>query len=390
MAVGMDESSAVVACDPEHVLWSPSPRANRAGRLCADAIVFGMTLASWWVGFALLRDWPAVIAFLAGAALLLSIVAVGVAIHEAGHALAAHRAGMTLMAVQVFNLRLEARRRGWSASWRKSPMGSHVLAIHDLARPFRAQSMRHVSGGPLANAIACVAFAIAALLAPRPATTALALLAAWNGAICVANLVPFTRTLPTDGLQLLRWWRGIPDGHPALASTRAMAMSIAGVTADRLPAALTDRLARGSEHDRILARWIELKAHQNRGEWAGAAALADAVEKQFGALDAPVAKAYAELRELFDIEIAFSRALASGNAALLRATPLEKAAGASRWIPLRARGLLAAMAGDAAAVERLLAEAEREVEDGIDGASRISEATLRAAVRARLEAAAPA
>jgi Zn-dependent protease len=364
-------------------LWTPSPRANGAWSFAAHALGTLMVIASWMTALAVFRPLGSGVDVLASGAMIVLVIGATVAIHEAGHAIAASRAGMTVMVVQVFNVRLEARRRGWAWRWRKSPLGSHVWAVHDPSRPLRGQSLQHVAGGPLANAAAAFVFAVPAALLPEPWAPVLFVLAGWNAVMAVANLLPFTRRMPTDGLHLARWWHGIAEDHPSLKIPHVMALSISGVTADRLPAALVDSLAQGTPPERVVHRWIELTSHQNRGDWSAAEAMAEPIAQQYAALDAATAKALADLRVLIDIELAFSRALARGDAALLRTLPLQARTEAP-WIALRARALLAAFDGDAASAERLLAASERDVELRVDASARTAEHAMRAAVRERL------
>jgi len=367
-------------------LWTPSPRANSAWYLVANVGVTLMTAATLLTGLVVFRALGSGGAFLASGAMLALVLGASVAIHEAGHALAASRAGMTVMVAQVFNLRLEARRRGWEWRWLKSPLGSHVMAIHDPSRPLRGQSLRHIAGGPLANAVAGLAFALPAMLLPEPWAPMLFVLAGWNVTLALANLLPFTRRMPTDGLHLMRWWRGIAEDHPSLSMAHAVALSISGVTADRLPAALMESMAAGTPPMRVVHDWFELKARQNRGEWSEAEAMGEAIARDYAALDAASAKALAELRVLFDIEIAFSRALARGDVGSLPATLPDKRNDAP-WIILRGRALVAAFAGDFGQAERWLAESEREVERRVDLAACTSEGRMRAAVRAWMQSA---
>jgi hypothetical protein len=309
----------------------------------------------------------------------------GVVIHELGHAIAARRAGMVVLAIQVMRLRLEARRHGWTVRWTRSPFGGHVLAVHDPARPMREQYVALTWGGPAANAIACAAFTATAWWAPEPAWVVCVLAAGWNGVFALASLLPYEEGVPSDGLNLARWYAGMTENHPSLAVLRLVALSLSGVTSDRLPPEAIAALREDVPYERVVRCWSLLKAHQNRAEWSEATAMSAAIDAAFAALDDAHAQAMQPLRRLFDLELAFSRALAVADAPALDALPATDP-DEFTWIPLRVLALKAALAGDARAMDRQLDASAHAVEDQLDKAWRASEALMRDRVRASLRA----
>jgi hypothetical protein len=237
------------------------------------------------------------------------------------------------------------------------------------------------AGGPAANLLAAVVLgAIAGMLdSPwRNVVFAAAGLNAWLGLI---NLVPMVRVVPSDGLHLVRWWRGVPKDHPAHAAMRLLGLWCSGTRADQLPREAIEQLRSGAPNEQLFGLHIEMAALLARKEWAEAAGLIDRVESTCAALPPPMAKLLADSDVVLRQDLAFAEAMRDRSPAPidrlgdLRATP-------STWLVPRLLALKAALAGDVDACERWLAVNEREVADSRSAGSRAEEVVLRQAVRA--------
>ncbi|WP_420007532.1 hypothetical protein [Xanthomonas sacchari] len=314
------------------------------------------------------------------------------AIHEGGHVLAGRAIGMTVYRVHVGPLQLLARRRGWRIRWQRQRPGDNAGSVIAVPNPYaavRRQYLLLIAGGPLANLLAAAGCGVLAWhLGLGSSSGAFCTGAAvFNLAAGLVNLVPSqSPSGASDGLQLLRQAR--PRDPDALVDVLAElnGLSSRGVTADKLPAHRLALLADGDGW--FFYVWFTLKAMQNRGEWAHAAALQPDFEAQVATLSAPVAESWHTMIALLRCELAFSRAMAGEDAA----DPLDAALTADLdWaVPAlrpRCQALMAARRGDQRAALAALARAEALAENDVDAATRQCERGLREAIRQRLPAA---
>lgn len=331
---------------------------------------------------------------LLGVVLVWPITWLSVVSHELGHLLGARRAGMFVVRIQLGPLELLAQRRGWKARWRRAVLkaAGFVLAYPHPDRPARDQMIAFVIGGPAMNLFMGVLFAVVAWLT-WPSGIAWLFGGAATHSLCVGvvNLLPVDRPIASDGLQLLRYAKGLDDDDPGMLLPRLYGLSLAGVTADALPTELVDRLADGPSPLPLMHVWITLWGCINRGEWERASALESRLESAMIALPPELASSVVDTYSVARTEMACARALAGGEPHV----PLDSHLPASAdWYhpSLRQRivALDAARVDDDAACRAALAKAESLIEKSFDKAARIAETRQCEAILALLlERAAP-
>lgn len=241
----------------------------------------------------------------------LSIVA-----HELGHLLAARWSGMTVLRMRVGRLDVRMLRNGWRLGWpprTQKRLQGFVMAFADPRGSWRRQHMYFVAGGPLANlTLALLVGALGMILAPAAAAGVLLAFAACNACVGIANLLPVERKPQvSDGLWLLRWWRGMDVAHPRLAFARLMAAACAGQCADQ--ADPTDlRLLEAQEQPLpLLALYIRLRGLLVQGRWEDATAQHAVFQAQRTALPEAMLRPLYDLLRLMETELAFAQAMAS-------------------------------------------------------------------------------
>jgi hypothetical protein len=320
----------------------------------------------------------------AGAFIFVIMYFITIAIHELGHLLAARSQGMTVMQVRLSVFDLLPSRRGWRIRRGRArfAIAGFVLAYPDPTRPLRKQLMAMVAGGPLANIlVAIVSCGIAWLFWPAMSAYPFLALAVLNASTGMLNLMPTAQYLESDGMELLRWWHGIAEDHPYLAYSRLMGLSVSGVTAEKLPADVLAELAKLDMPMPLIVDWLEIKAAQNRGEWSAAARLETSVNARLADQPPAMIRGLADLISSTRYELAFSKAMECRTSAPLIAAQLTtNAQWFMPWLLPRGRALEAALCGDRAACEQLLAESRRHADASLDRALPISEASIRDAI----------
>lgn len=312
-------------------------------------------------------------------------------IHEAGHIVAARMAGMHPVEMWLGPVRLLRRRRGWRAV--SAPPGESMfmaIAYPSSARGLRNQLAAFTLGGPLANLVVAAFLSTAALLVSGIAGDVMLGVAAFNAGLGLANLMPFKARLSSDGLLLLDLLTGVDEGSPEWAFARLNGMSLEGVTADRLPADLVERLADADAPMPLIHLWFRLKALQNRGQWAEAVALGPVLEARAASLPEPLQSAMADLVAQLRTEIGFSSAMLGQRPE----APLD--AGITRLVDqlapmLRPRclALQAILDGQHGDARTHIAQARVLAEDSVDAALRTSECMIHEALEARLDGTPP-
>jgi Zn-dependent protease len=358
---------------------------NTIARFFTGVLSFAGFMTCW----VLSTSWLTVDAPRYGLGLMLAVALVPVAIlvHELGHYAAARLAGMTVLSMNVFGLELHAQRRGWRVAWSRSRLtgiNGYVFAVHSPDQPMRPQMLRMLVGGPAANfAIAALCGATGWLTLPgSPGYLALAF-GALNLVGCVANLIPQRSPAASDGLALYQWLRTSDESAADLALMRSLSRLVFGQTSAELPEAELATLESQPVHLPIIALWFRFKANQERGEWAASVARADRLGELVAALDPPTRTALSELLTLMRIELAFSRAMLTGEGAWLengRLTP--KARRQYPWLRLRCEALAAALRGDTQRCTQLLQLSRQQADNSVDGSLVKSERMLRDAVAA--------
>lgn len=353
---------------------------NKIAGYVGGALMFGCGVVAW----TLCTSWfggrspnPAM-----GAALVCLLILPSVLVHELGHYAGARLAGMTVLIVNVLGLELHPQRRGWRlrrSRRRLTGISGYVLASPSLSRPMRPQMLVLIAGGPAANFLIAAACGIVGwLVFPGPEGRLLLAFATLNAGFCVVNLIPRQTPMPSDGLSLYTWLRGVDENAPDLAFTRILARSIAGQTADEIAGDELAALDSLPAQFPIIALWFRFKADQNRGDWQAAVAHADTLGALVKALDPAVRTAISEFLALFRMELAFSRAMLTGDGAWLengRLTP--KLLKSSPWLLPRCEALKATLRGDERRCAELLEVSRRHADNSVEAAVGRSEARLR-------------
>jgi Zn-dependent protease len=225
------------------------PPARRAGRpltllgvpLTIDlSWLFGLGLATWTFADGVLpREAPGhhTTTYVAAGALAALLLLGSVVLHETGHWLAAHRAGLPVVGLTLSLI-------GGALALGAAPRAPGVEA-------------RIALGGPLASLLAAATAALAHVVmveagADPLLATILALVATGNLAIALVNLLP---GLPLDGGRLVRatLWRVTGDGATATRIAHGLGRALA-VTL------LALALVASASGDAVIALWAGLLA----------------------------------------------------------------------------------------------------------------------------------
>lgn len=326
----------------------------------------------------------------AGAFLCLALIYPCTLIHELGHWFAARRSGMKAVRVRVAALEVMPMRRGWRVRWRRplkgEPAGA-VIALGDPAHRHRRALLAFMAGGPAANAMA----AAAAWLASWPLAGfawgwIAVLVAGMNLAFAIANLIPRAGAKPTDGMWI---WRLLRDRAPQFDTPqyRVIARSLFGCTADRLPESELAAVEQQPFPLSLVGLWFRLKASLHRGEWEAAAAMQPVVEALLAATDSRQRTAVRSLAACVRTELAFARAMHTGDASALTDDLMPRyAAWEEPHLWPRCLALRAALAGDRSGFEQWMTTSQRHARNSVDDSLPVSEAIIRGYVEAVLEA----
>ena len=362
---------------------------NRWMNTIAGYVGGTLMLACGVVAWALCTSWfggrspnPAM-----GFALAILLMFPALVVHELGHYASARLAGMTVLLMYVLGWEIHPQRRGWHVQRsprRLSGISGYVFASPSPSRPMRPQVVALVAGGPAANLVVAAACGLVGWLGfPGSEGRLLLAFATLNAGFGVVNLIPHQTPMPSDGLSLYTWLRGVDETSPELAYTRVVAQAIAGRTADEIADDELATLESQPAHLPIFALWIRFKADQDRGAWKAAVAHADTLGTRVKALDPATRTAIAGLLALFRIELAFSRAMLTGDGAWLENGRLaRKLVRSSRWLLPRCEALKAALRGDERSCMAWLETSRRHADNSLDGALVRSEARLRECVAA--------
>ena len=303
-------------------------------------------------------------------------------LHELGHVVGARVYGMTVARVNISGIEFHSLRRGVrvrQSRIKHRNVGGYVQAFPMFGRPMRPQMISLTLGGPMGNlVVAILCGACGWLMFPRASAFFLLSFATLNLGSALVNLIPYQGSLPSDGLVLLRLLRGFDENATELAQLRLISRSIAGQTADQLPEDEVVLLEQQPSPIPLIALWYRLKADQNRGDWARA----DSRRTQFEALEHALVPAQRtmlfETLAILRTELAFSRAMLTGDSTELDKAPLPaRAAWTCPWLQLRCQALAASLRGDRTRCAELLETSRRKAENSIDRALWSSEALLR-------------
>ena len=332
------------------------------------------------------REWRGL---LLGAALCL----LPVALHEIGHAGVAILGGATIMRVQVGPVEVQPLRDGWRARWKRGPRGiaGLVQTFPSMRTPLRRQMIAVIAAGPLVNALlAAGALGLGYAIRDEPVGFALLGFGAFNATIVLSNLLPWcsASSLVSDGLQLLRWLRGIGDDDPQVALMSLTARLISG---ERFGAWADDYLRvleKGSQPGPMFVLWIRLKSLQRQGEWSRVDEVMRQVELHIIGLSPPMAKAMEGFIAILRCEAAFSRAMAGQT---LERSPVDELGPDMGWllpaVRLRCEALDRVLDGRLDEAHARLVEAAAWAKRSVDRSLEHDEAVVRVAGGARTVAA---
>ena len=290
-----------------------------------------------------------------------SAVFLAVVTHEFGHFLAARCCRIAVLRVRVGRWDVRILRHGWKLSRRpkiEPRLGGFVMAFMDPRGAWRRQQLWFVAGGPLANLTLAAVAGLGALLVGDGSTRgALLALAAANVCLGIANLLPTQRKAVTsDGLWLLRWWRGLDINHPQLAFMRLMGLACAGKCSDELPEKDLRLLETQEQPMPLMALYIRLRALLVQGRWQEAVGLGIAFQAYHSSLPEALQRALYELLRLMLVELSFAEAMARRDASGLvddLLVPRLRREYAGIWA--RCLALRAQLAGDEEELHRQLA-----------------------------------
>jgi hypothetical protein len=264
----------------------------------------------------------AVIAFVAT---VIVVNPIAIAVHEAGHYLAARRLCMTVVQVRIGAVDIAPLRKGLRLRWKRYihplPVG-YVLVSPDPERSLRIPMIVFALSGVAATVSFALIVALMIQLVPLASTR-------WVLAGClpmllwpISNLLPGKSAFETDGCMAWRWLKH-PPSDEAMAPTLAGARMLRGVPVSALDANDANALIDES----TLGVWYAVKRHQQLGEWTQAAALGDKLDALVPT-DRFARSASAELIDLVRGEIAFAAAVLDSESARL---PDPDALRRSRW-----------------------------------------------------------
>ncbi len=322
---------------------------------------------------------------------LVLLLAIGIAVHEAGHLFAASWAGLQPQAMRILRIELRRRRSGWRWRWSRRVVGPAGLVVaypvQTDAVAVRRAYLWMIAGGPLANFATAVVCACGIALtdgafAPYAWTAGLSM----NLALGLSNALPASgRHYPHDGLVWWQWFRMRDPDAPALARLRVIALSLRGVRASELPVADIARTVDDAPSGPIFAAWLRLAAASDLGDWAGVAREAAALSEQFEAMPAEIRKAFDGFEPAVRFEAVCAEVLGSGDGAALDGMSIDAAL---EWnhpgFDARLRGLRAALAGDVSACTAALADMRRAADDSIERSMPTNIAALERAINALL------
>ena len=274
----------------------------------------------------------------------------------------------------------------WRRLDRKLGLAGFVMAFCDPSRRILPARIFTAAGGPLANLLVAGGLSLVAQRLPtgQLAWALIASFATMNAAVGLANLVPYKGRMGSDGLRIIAMLvtGRTPESHPYV---RLVGLSLFGCLAQELPESDLEALEKGVFTMPLVALWYRVKARQNDGDWARAAAMREVLDALLADRDPRELKALEELLDALSLEIEFSRAMSTGSANHLDANPLSPAATwTSPHLWPRCKALRSALAGDRAGCVHWLEESRRFADNAIDDALVASEQALRGRI-ARLK-----
>ena len=345
-----------------------------------------------WIGMGVLfAGCFASVGIAGGLFLGLALSFASVLLHEVGHAAAAVLSGATVMRARVGSVELQPLRDGVRARWKRGQreFAGLVSCIPSPRAPLRRQMLVYIAAGPAINAaLAIGALAWGHALLPERFGATLLFFGVFNAAIAAANLLPWTTRsmLASDGLQLLRWLRGIGNDDPQVALLMFNARLVSGERFGDWADDYLRVMARSSQPGPLVVLWTRMKLAQAQGDWARVDEVMREVELNIVGLSPQVAKALEGFIAILRCEAAFSRAMAGQT---LERSPVDILGADMGWllpaVRLRCEALECVLQGEFDAARMRLAESERWSNRSVDRSQEAGEMVLREAIVARMD-----
>lgn len=376
-------------CQPSAFAWQPPGWLQALLNMLQSLLGWGAGITSMICCMVFVHHWLPQLSFL-GIVLTPLLGLPTLAIHEWGHVVGARAAGMTVSYVVVGPIQLLAQRRGWRVRWqrlkKKTAVHGLVMAYPDTDRPMRGAYMLMTAAGPAANLlIGLVAVAITLALGDSAFGWIAAGVAALNLAVGLANLIPTSREMASDGLLMLQWLQCKNEHTPELHFIHLNALCIKGVPAEDLPSDRVDALADMPAPMPLVHSWFVLKQHQNTGAWKEGALLASLMEERIAAIPDAWRPSFDGLISSLRCEMRFTQSMAGLSDEVTIDHELSAECDwLSPWLRPRCRALVAARAGDETSARVHLEEARHWAERSVDRALEKSEAVLAQAILSRL------
>ena len=199
---------------------------------------------------------------------------IALVVHEGGHYLGARLHRMPVLMMRFAAVEVQVRRRDWQIRWSPQPkgrrLGGYVIAATNRQLPLRRQMLWLVLMGPLANLLTGLILGGVGWLTQGLMSAFFLAFAILNLSMALANLVPTSRILPSDGSHLIAWWLHRDDQRAELAPMRVLAMSVAGVPCEQLPDADITQLSHGGMPQPLIAISYRLSALLNQADFKAA------------------------------------------------------------------------------------------------------------------------
>lgn len=311
---------------------------------------------------------------------------VALVVHEGGHYLGARLHHMPVLIMRVAAVEVQVGRRNWQIRW--SPqlkgrrLGGYVMAATNCQLPLRQQMLWFVLMGPLANLLMGLASAGLGWLTGGLMSAFFLAFAMLNLSMALANLVPTSRILHSDGMLLIAWWLHRDDQRAELAEVRLLAMSVAGVTCEQLPETDIAQLSQGAMPQPLIAIGYRLGALLDRGDFRAATQLEQNLEAVLQE-HAQSLTGMGTLITLLRVEFAFVRAYLEQDARHLwddwANSDLDWF---NPWLRPRCAALRAFLQGDLQLGEQYLQQALSAANNSVVATTSRSEALLADSLRA--------
>jgi len=344
----------------------------------------------WWIGAALgcaiglLVDWKEPFAA-SRADFPFQIIAAGflsIALHEAGHAIAAVLAGFRLLIFAVWPLQLRRRATGWSLGrMEKLRVGGFVLAVPHGSDDLRRKWFKIILAGPFASLISG---GLAALLYWRFSTEWPGLIAAqleclafWNLLFGFTGLFPIrSKYAVTDGARMRILLHDGAEAERFLNLTLLLGASFNGVRPNEWPRELVETLSsqRDRTRDALACQMMRYNWLIDAGRWEEASEILTWLFSD----DVPE-----DIKPIWQLERAWFEARFAGN------LPAAK-----EWLEAGSRrdkrpgylcGLYKAQAA-IALLEHRWADVESAAREALKNCDKLADPGIAIAIRDRVEA----